>query len=79
MRYEAPTSIEAAVEVLAGQPGECHVLAGGTDLLVKLRSETIEPGAILDIKRIDELRRHHARRRRLADRRGRIRCRDGRE
>lgn len=55
MRYEAPTREEDAVALLAGQTG-AHVLAGGTDLLVKLRSEMVEPGMIVDIKRIDGMR-----------------------
>ncbi|MGR3620361.1 MAG: FAD binding domain-containing protein [Roseovarius sp.] len=55
MRYEAPLSVEDAVAALAGQPG-AHVLAGGTDLLVKLRSEMIEPEVIVDIKRIDGMK-----------------------
>lgn len=55
MRYEAPSREEDAVALLAGQSG-AHVLAGGTDLLVKLRSEMIEPGLIVDIKRIAGMR-----------------------
>jgi len=55
MRYEAPLSVEDAVAALAGQRG-AHVLAGGTDLLVKLRSEMIEPEMIVDIKRIDGMK-----------------------
>jgi len=55
MRYEAPSSVEDAVAALAGAPG-AHVLAGGTDLLVKLRSEMIEPEMIVDIKRIDGMK-----------------------
>ena len=55
MRYEAPRSVEDAVAALAGQTG-AHVLAGGTDLLVKLRSEMIEPEMIVDIKRIAGMR-----------------------
>lgn len=51
MRYEAPQSIDAAVALLAAEAG-AHVLAGGTDLLVKLRAEMIEPELIVDIKRI---------------------------
>ncbi|MBE0452302.1 MAG: FAD binding domain-containing protein [Roseovarius sp.] len=51
MRFEAPRSVEEAVTALAGQTG-AHVLAGGTDLLVKLRAEMIEPELIVDIKRI---------------------------
>jgi carbon-monoxide dehydrogenase medium subunit len=55
MRFEAPRSVEEAVTALAGQTG-AHVLAGGTDLLVKLRSEMIEPELIVDIKRIAGMR-----------------------
>lgn len=55
MRYEAPSSVEDAVATLAGAPG-AHVLAGGTDLLVRLRSEMIEPDLIVDIKRIKGMR-----------------------
>lgn len=51
MRYEAPQSIDAAVALLAAEAG-AHVLAGGTDLLVRLRAEMIEPEVIVDIKRI---------------------------
>jgi len=51
MRYEAPQSVEAAVDLLAGAEG-AFVLAGGTDLLVKLRSEMLEPDLVVDIKRI---------------------------
>jgi carbon-monoxide dehydrogenase medium subunit len=55
MRYEAPSSVEDAVKALAGQAG-AHVLAGGTDLLVRLRAEMVEPELIVDIKRIDGMR-----------------------
>jgi carbon-monoxide dehydrogenase medium subunit len=55
MRYEAPSSVEDAVAALAGHAG-AHVLAGGTDLLVRLRSEMIEPEMIVDIKRIDGMK-----------------------
>ncbi|WP_294607696.1 FAD binding domain-containing protein [Roseovarius sp.] len=51
MRYEAPQSIEAAIDLLATVDG-AYVLAGGTDLLVKLRAEMLEPDLVVDIKRI---------------------------
>lgn len=56
MNYQAPTSLDAAVDVLAGTGGDCRILAGGTDLLVQMRSDMAEPGTVLDIKRIDSLR-----------------------
>lgn len=56
MHYHSPTSVEDAVKVLAAQSGDCRILAGGTDLLVRMRSGLAEPDAILDIKRIDGMR-----------------------
>jgi carbon-monoxide dehydrogenase medium subunit len=56
MRYEAPESVEGAVALLAGAGGEARVLAGGTDLLVQLRAELVDPELIVDIKRIPETR-----------------------
>jgi aerobic carbon-monoxide dehydrogenase medium subunit len=56
MRYEAPESLEGAVALLAGAKGEARVLAGGTDLLVQLRADMVDPELIVDIKRIRETR-----------------------
>ena len=52
MRYESPTTTKAAVALLSGEKGQAYVLAGGTDLLVRLRMDTIEPDLMVDIKRI---------------------------
>ena len=51
MRFETPQTIEAAVALLAAEQG-ARVLAGGTDLLVRLRAGQIAPSTIVDIKRI---------------------------
>jgi aerobic carbon-monoxide dehydrogenase medium subunit len=56
MRYEAPESLEGAVALLAGAKGEARVLAGGTDLLVQMRADVVDPDLIVDIKRIPETR-----------------------
>ena len=56
MRYEAPESVEAAVSLLAGGGSRGRVLAGGTDLLVQLRTGVIAPDLVVDIKRIGETR-----------------------
>ncbi|HEY5646060.1 MAG TPA: xanthine dehydrogenase family protein subunit M [Pseudomonadales bacterium] len=53
MRYEAPSSTKEAARLLAGAKGRAVVLAGGTDLLVKMKSGAVEPDLIVDIKRID--------------------------
>src|SRR3989475_9786206 len=56
MRYEAPESLEGAVALLAGATGEARVLAGGTDLLVQMRADIVDPELIVDIKKIAETR-----------------------
>jgi CO/xanthine dehydrogenase FAD-binding subunit len=56
MRYEAPESLEGAVALLAGAKGETRVLAGGTDLLVQMRADMVDPELIVDIKKIPETR-----------------------
>jgi carbon-monoxide dehydrogenase medium subunit len=52
MRYEAPTTTKEAVALLAKAKGRAFVLAGGTDLLVRMKSGAIEPDLVVDIKRI---------------------------
>jgi aerobic carbon-monoxide dehydrogenase medium subunit len=56
MRYEAPRSLDQAVALLAGEHGEARVLAGGTDLLVQMKTDIIDPVLIVDIKGIAETR-----------------------
>jgi carbon-monoxide dehydrogenase medium subunit len=48
--------VERATALLAEPAGEVRVLAGGTDLLVQLRSEIVDPALIVDIKKIKETR-----------------------
>jgi carbon-monoxide dehydrogenase medium subunit len=55
MRYEAPETFESAVALLAAARGDARVLAGGTDLLVQLRTGLIEPELVVDVKRIPEV------------------------
>ena len=52
MQYEAPTSTRDAARLLAGSR-KAVVLAGGTDLLVRMKSGAIEPDLIVDIKGIE--------------------------
>ena len=55
MRYEAPSSLNDAVHLLSGANGAAKIFAGGTDVLVQLHSEMIEPELLVDIKNIPEL------------------------
>ena len=56
MQYEAPTTVDQAVALLKHSGNTSRILAGGTDLLVQLRSGVIEPELIVDIKKIAEVR-----------------------
>jgi CO/xanthine dehydrogenase FAD-binding subunit len=51
--YHRPTTLTEALELKA-QGALC--LAGGTDVLVKLREEKIAPSALVDLKAIEEMR-----------------------
>ncbi len=55
MRYEAPSTLDAAMALLAEEAGSARILAGGTDLLVQMHSGTAAPDLIVDIKKIDEM------------------------
>jgi len=55
VRYEAPGTLARAIQLL-GEPG-ARVLAGGTDLLVQLRSGRSAPRMFVDVKRIPETTR----------------------
>src|SRR6478672_8274645 len=52
MQYEAPASLKEACSLLAGGKGKAFVLAGGTDLLVRMKGAFIEPDLVIDIKQI---------------------------
>ncbi len=57
--YEAPDSLDAAVALLAERNQasiRTQILAGGTDMIVQLRSGDRSPRVIVDIKRIPETR-----------------------
>jgi len=56
MRYEAPKTLEQAIALLAGANGQAKVLAGGTDVLIQLRSNRAAPDLLVDIKAIPEMK-----------------------
>jgi carbon-monoxide dehydrogenase medium subunit len=56
LRYEAPATLQAAVALLAGAAGPTRVLAGGTDVIVQMETDLIEPALLVDIKKIPEVR-----------------------
>jgi len=61
-RYEAPTSLDAALALLAREAGAAPerrpaLLAGGTDLIVQMRGGVRRPATVIDVKRVPELGR----------------------
>jgi carbon-monoxide dehydrogenase medium subunit len=55
MRYIRPLSMEDAVGLISGSAGTAALLAGGSDLLVRMKGGFIEPDLIVDIKSIEGL------------------------
>lgn len=55
MNFASPSRIEDVVALLASEP-DARIMAGGTDLLVRLRAGLVDPSTIIDIKRIDGMR-----------------------
>src|SRR2546423_766228 len=55
LRYLAPTSLDEAIGAFAKAGSAARILAGGTDLLVQMRSGVLKPGVIVDIKKIPEM------------------------
>jgi carbon-monoxide dehydrogenase medium subunit len=56
VRYEAPETLQAAVSLLAAASGTARVLAGGTDVIVQMETDLIDPQLLVDIKKIPDLR-----------------------
>jgi aerobic carbon-monoxide dehydrogenase medium subunit len=55
LRYLAPHTLDEAISAFAAAGSAARILAGGTDLLVQMRSGTVKPGVIVDIKKIAEM------------------------
>ena len=53
--YERPTGLDDAIALLASQDADARPLAGGTDLIIRLRDGTIRPRTVVDVKGIAEL------------------------
>ncbi|QIE44302.1 xanthine dehydrogenase family protein subunit M [Pseudohalocynthiibacter aestuariivivens] len=53
MQYLKPQTAAEAADILAQNAGKARILAGGTDLLVQMKSGMVEPEMIVDIKHLD--------------------------
>jgi carbon-monoxide dehydrogenase medium subunit len=54
--YERPTRLDDALAMLS-DGADARPLAGGTDLIIRLRDRTLQPRTVVDVKRIAELDR----------------------
>ena len=55
IRYLSPRTLDEAISAFAAAGSAARILAGGTDLLVQMRSGAVKPGLIVDIKKIAEM------------------------
>jgi carbon-monoxide dehydrogenase medium subunit len=55
IQYRTAKNIKEAVALMAAAKGKGYILAGGTDLLVQMKSGMREPGTIVDVKKIPEM------------------------
>ena len=53
--YERPATLADAVALLADPGSEARLLAGGTDLIIRLRDGSMRPSTVVDVKGIAEL------------------------
>lgn len=52
--YARPETLAEAVSLLHEHGSDARVLAGGTDLIIRLRDRTLTPSVVVDVKRIPD-------------------------
>ena len=65
--YAKPSSVAEALALLAANDG-ARALAGGQTLINVMKARAASPDALVDLRGLEELRGHRARRRRHARR-----------
>jgi aerobic carbon-monoxide dehydrogenase medium subunit len=55
IRYLAPRTLDEAIGAFVAAGSAARILAGGTDLLVQMRSGIVRPGVIVDVKKVGEM------------------------
>lgn len=53
--YEVPQSIDEALKLLSRYGPDCRILAGGTDLLVRMKQRLATPAHLISLKALPEL------------------------
>ena len=55
-KYHRPTTVDHAIAVMGEHAGDAMYIAGGTDLVPNMKHRLFEPGHLVALKRIQELR-----------------------
>ena len=55
MKYQTPSTSKEAAVLIQSEPGQAFVLAGGTDLMVRMKGRFVEPDLLVDIKHISAM------------------------
>ncbi|MDP6085019.1 MAG: FAD binding domain-containing protein [Nitrospinota bacterium] len=55
-QFHRPETLEGACEILEEYAGRARVLAGGTDLLVMMKQQVVQPSVVVFIKHLQSLR-----------------------
>jgi CO/xanthine dehydrogenase FAD-binding subunit len=55
--YERPSELAEVIGLLADQGSDVRLLAGGTDLIIRIRDGSIQPRTVVDVKGVAELER----------------------
>jgi CO/xanthine dehydrogenase FAD-binding subunit len=58
-KYAAPSTLPEVLLVLSDVTPQMYPLAGGTHMLVHLRQGVVQPGALVDLRRLEDLRQVH--------------------
>lgn len=54
--YYAPKSKAEALELVKSLGDKAKIMAGGTDLIIQMKEKMVQPGAIIDISSLEELK-----------------------
>ena len=54
--YVEPETLEEALEILAGDPDDTLVMAGGTSLVILMKQDLVRPARVVGLRRIAQLR-----------------------
>jgi CO/xanthine dehydrogenase FAD-binding subunit len=57
INYEAPTTVDQAVKMLAAHGDKARPLCGGTDLIIQMRAGVRRPEYVVDLKNIADMRK----------------------